>query len=1039
MESDRNQGDGGAEILVTAPLDGANHNGLHKTRTSHGRTSGPTRRSTKGQWTAEEDTILCRAVQRFKGRNWKKIAECFKDRTDVQCLHRWQKVLNPELVKGPWSKEEDEVIVELVKKHGAKKWSTIAQALPGRIGKQCRERWHNHLNPNINKEAWTQEEEVALIHAHQIYGNKWAELTKFLPGRTDNMIKNHWNSSVKKKLDSYLASGLLAQFQGLPHVGNPNQYPPSSSRAQTSGRDDSCLKDGSEMEEVSECSQASTALVCSQTDNNMDNSYIPVHLQDDFRLSEEFGHIELRTSSPSCSQQYYTTLEEVAGAGREIPCDQAKSVKSPEHNYMCHTGSSDFFLQEPSAFFEPSRHCTTGAEENHETGLLMLGRSSMEHNVVRADDQEQASMSQNDRSGVFHSEEGTSGCFSSVNGHYNAMICQSESQSSETDRSLPPQPYYPVRSSDMLATYCGEPIMNYSSLLFAGEGKLSFGNKCNGMEDMSSGIQDPEVFTSSCDGFIYPEAGCSNSPCDDDIEKDRLPLNPNWVKDASKPVPVDIFASLNLDGVETHSSVDKSIKHDVEDRDQGTLFYEPPRFPSLDLPFLSCDLIQSGGDLQQAYSPLGIRQHTMSSMNCYSPYRLFDSPSRDDSPDGVLKSAAKSFQGTPSILKKRPREFFSPLQDRKCGKKHEDDKNQRQFCSSTMNSSESPTLDLVYDENVVGKISLSAIKSVLFSPPNYQTNHLGVSASDKENVNHGGISSSDGRILENVSETGPRRNQEADGVATDTADPGDTTEMVQQPSRVLVEHNINDRAFFSPDQERCPTNRVFNAQSPKDRHSRSLETSSAQNTQSGCSEHSSINVFVSPNSERRNGRRLVPATSAQCFPLSLPIEVANKNCGIDGDTENISLFGGTPSIKKGFESPSAWKSPWFMNSFLPGPRVDTDITIEDIGYFMSPGDRSYDAIGLMQQLREHTAAVVAEAHEVLASGQKVSPNGRLCDQENLSEVNNQHSGSELLTERRVLDFSECGTPGKGTENRRSAVAPSVSFSSPSSYLMKGCR
>uniref|UniRef100_A0A6V7QUV8 Uncharacterized protein n=1 Tax=Ananas comosus var. bracteatus TaxID=296719 RepID=A0A6V7QUV8_ANACO len=74
-------------------------------------------------------------------------AECFLDRTDVQCLHRWQKVLNPELVKGPWSKQEDEIIIQMVKKYGPKKWSTISQALPGRIGKQCRERWHNHLNP----------------------------------------------------------------------------------------------------------------------------------------------------------------------------------------------------------------------------------------------------------------------------------------------------------------------------------------------------------------------------------------------------------------------------------------------------------------------------------------------------------------------------------------------------------------------------------------------------------------------------------------------------------------------------------------------------------------------------------------------------------------------------------------------------------------------------------------------------------------------------------------------------------------------------
>ncbi|KAF3590817.1 hypothetical protein DY000_02027768 [Brassica cretica] len=196
---------------------------------SHGRPCGPARRSTKGQWTAEEDEVLCKAVERFQGKNWKKIAECFKDRTDVQCLHRWQKVLNPELVKGPWSKEEDDTIIALVEKYGPKKWSTISQHLPGRIGKQCRERWHNHLNPGINKNAWTQEEEVTLIRAHQIYGNKWAELTKFLPGRSDNSIKNHWNSSVKKKLDSYYASGLLDQSQSSPLIPIQNNSIASSS------------------------------------------------------------------------------------------------------------------------------------------------------------------------------------------------------------------------------------------------------------------------------------------------------------------------------------------------------------------------------------------------------------------------------------------------------------------------------------------------------------------------------------------------------------------------------------------------------------------------------------------------------------------------------------------------------------------------------------------------------------------------------------------------------------------------------------------
>lgn len=163
-----------------------------------------TRVSTKTSqttWTEEEDNILSQLMENEKIANPEIFAKKFPNKTQQQVMDRWNKVLNPELIKGSWTTEEDEIITQWVNEHGARNWSTLAATLPGRLGKQCRERWVNNLSPDLVHQPWSAEEDKILIEHQQKWGNKWAKIAQLLPGRTDNSVKNRWNSSLKRKLE----------------------------------------------------------------------------------------------------------------------------------------------------------------------------------------------------------------------------------------------------------------------------------------------------------------------------------------------------------------------------------------------------------------------------------------------------------------------------------------------------------------------------------------------------------------------------------------------------------------------------------------------------------------------------------------------------------------------------------------------------------------------------------------------------------------------------------------------------------------------
>ncbi|KAJ6414883.1 hypothetical protein OIU84_003824 [Salix udensis] len=135
------------------------------------------------------------------------MQEGLENKTGHQCCSKRK------VKRGLWSPDEDEKLVKYITTHGHGSWSSVPK-LAGlqRCGKSCRLRWINYLRPDLKRGSFTALEESIIVEVHRMLGNRWAQIAKHLPGRTDNEVKNFWNSCIKKKL---IAQGLDPKTHNL--------------------------------------------------------------------------------------------------------------------------------------------------------------------------------------------------------------------------------------------------------------------------------------------------------------------------------------------------------------------------------------------------------------------------------------------------------------------------------------------------------------------------------------------------------------------------------------------------------------------------------------------------------------------------------------------------------------------------------------------------------------------------------------------------------------------------------------------------------
>lgn len=152
-------------------------------------------------WSEAEDEILKEKSKEYGYKNWAAVASFIPGRTAIQCSARYKRI-QPGLVKGAWTHEEDMELLRLYKYYG-KNWSNISKSMPHRTGKQIRDRFLNALDDNLKRDKFSIEEDKKIIKWYKVYGNAWCKIARKIKGRTGDMVKNRFYSSLKNHIEDF--------------------------------------------------------------------------------------------------------------------------------------------------------------------------------------------------------------------------------------------------------------------------------------------------------------------------------------------------------------------------------------------------------------------------------------------------------------------------------------------------------------------------------------------------------------------------------------------------------------------------------------------------------------------------------------------------------------------------------------------------------------------------------------------------------------------------------------------------------------------